>query len=110
MIAVAPVITGYMKAPTVPETTPVLIMARENSPSWGMPSPTPREIRPPWPTSNVPIVSETNFPAIKTTATTIVGTMTSTASERSINIPMATKNRAANMSRTGLIIRSSCSA
>ena len=58
-----------------PKSAPVLTMARENSPIWGIPNPTLRETRPLCPVRNVAMVSAMIFPNTNTAVTTNVGTM-----------------------------------
>ena len=78
-------------------------MMKENSPIWASPIPTRREVRVSWPDKKVPKVQLATCPTITARLITTIGFQYCASSTGSIIRPMATKNTALNMSRTGSI-------
>src|SRR5215475_9474740 len=78
-------------------------MMNENSPICASPMPTRSEVRVSCPASSVPAVQVVTFPATTASVMNVIGTAYSSSSFGSMSMPMATKNTAANMSRTGAV-------
>ena len=76
-------------------------MMNENSPIWAMLIPAWTAVRVPNPARKAPTETPTTFPTVTTTTKSSTVGHAATAAAGSSSMPTATKNTAANKSRTG---------